>query len=115
MPSQLRWMILCMLSGAVVYCITQARAETVELGHPVIRALVLPVQAGTTVEPVSGTVYITRHARKAIHLTANETLQHDDLLQLQGQSSARVRAPGGTELVLTEQHGEWFRFVIDSK
>ena len=123
------------LSGAVAACATQGprdavrsneaveselrpeagSSETVQFGHPVIRALVLPVQEGTTVEPVSGTVYITRHGREALNLKAKETLQHDDLLQLQGDSSARMRSPSGNELVLTAQHGEWFRFVIDDK
>lgn len=135
MPSKLRWMILYMLSAAVASCATEAPrsvarpneaveseprqqagpSETVRLGHPVIRALVLPVQEGTTVEPVSGTVYITRHGREAIDLKAKETLQHDDLLQLQRDSSARMRSPSGAELVLTAQHGEWFRFVVDDK
>lgn len=126
-------MILYVSSGAVASCATQGsrdaarsyevveseprqktgHSETVQLSQPVIRAIVLPVHEGTSVEPVSGTVYITRQRREAIELTAKETLQHDDLLQLQGDSSARMRAPNGTELVLTARHGEWFRMVIE--
>lgn len=128
-------MILYVLSGAVASCATQAPrsaarsigaveseprqkagpGETVQLGHPVVRALVLPVHEGTTVEPVSGAVNITRHGREAIDLKAKELLHHGDLLQLQGDSSARMRSPSGAELVLTAQHGEWFRFVIEDK
>lgn len=115
-------MLLALLAPASSLLVSFASAnpgtvpgETVQLGHPVIRALVLPVREGTTVEPVSGTVYITRHGREAIDLKAKETLQHDDLLHLQADSSARMRSPSGTELVLTAQHGEWFRFVIEDK
>jgi len=116
-PGEDPWQDLWFYSNPVFVDVGQkvGASETVRLGHPVIRALVLPVQAGTTVEPVNGTVFITRHDRDAIDLKAKETLQRDDLLQLQGDSSARMRSPNGSELVLTAQHGEWFRFVMDEK
>ncbi|HEY0681507.1 MAG TPA: hypothetical protein VGD45_04200 [Steroidobacter sp.] len=89
-------------------------AESVSLGQPLIRAEVLNVQQGTTIEPVSGTVYVTRRG-EAFNLKGSQAIESDDLLQLAPDSAARLRSPGGEEFVLTPKHGEWFRLELGKK
>lgn len=109
---KLHRLILCVFGAAIMAAC--APDKTVPLERPVIRAEVLTVQPGTTIEPVSGTVYVTRDG-EAIKLKESQAIEPDDLLQLAPDSAARLKSPGGEEFVLTPKHGEWFRFDIGKK
>jgi hypothetical protein len=114
--------LLCLLVGAIAACAYQRDNSAVNSGspgatsleHPIIRAELLPVPAGTVIALVRGTAYITRD-REAIQIHGALALERDDLLQIHSDSAVLLRSPDRKEIELRREHGEWFRFSIREK
>ncbi|GFE81736.1 hypothetical protein GCM10011487_37360 [Steroidobacter agaridevorans] len=115
--------LFCVVAGAIASCASEPddsavkprSAKTVSLEEPVIRAEVLPVAAGTVVDLVRGTAYVTRDHREAIEIHGALALEQDDLLQIYPDSAVRLRSPEGKAIELRRDHGEWFRFSMREK
>lgn len=125
--------LFCVLTGSITACASESPdsvderyqsddravrpgpAETTSLEHPIIRAELLTVTAGTIIDLVGGVAYITRDHREAIRIHGALALAQDDLLQIHSDSAVRLRAPDGKEIELRREHGEWFRFSVRGK